>query len=233
MSSRRRQRKLVVMRLTRARLVTIERVATRQQAEFQFDLTGGHPALDLANTVSRRGDPERRKEHLENYGDLVSFALQDKILSPGQVTDLLRAARQRYVQAERSFRNTVEFREAVYRVFAAVAKGRPAPVEDVQKVNECTREALQHRKLIRRNASYSWEWSGEEKDAFDRILWPIVQSAADLLTSGELKLVRWCEAPDCEWLFLDHSRNRSRRWCDMNSCGNRAKARRHYQRTHD
>ena len=75
-----------------------------------------------------------------------------------------------------------------------------------------------------------WEWKSQ--NPVDSILWPIAQSAADLLTSPDLAAVRMCEAPDCAWLFLDQSRNRSRRWCDMKVCGNRQKARRHYQRMH-
>jgi predicted RNA-binding Zn ribbon-like protein len=64
-----------------------------------------------------------------------------------------------------------------------------------------------------------------------RLLWPIAESAAELLTSQEVSSIRLCEAPDCDWLFLDNSRNRSRRWCDMKICGNREKARRHYRRS--
>jgi predicted RNA-binding Zn ribbon-like protein len=87
--------------------------------------------------------------------------------------------------------------------------------------------------VARVNGGYRWVWQNEGKSLPEYVLWPIAQAATELLTSEELKLVRWCEAPDCQWLFLDHSRNRSRRWCDMASCGNRAKARRHYQRTRD
>jgi predicted RNA-binding Zn ribbon-like protein len=58
----------------------------------------------------------------------------------------------------------------------------------------------------------------------------VVKSAGDLLISGELDNVRVCSAPDCQWLFLDTSKNHSRRWCDMKGCGNRAKVRRHYER---
>lgn len=61
--------------------------------------------------------------------------------------------------------------------------------------------------------------------------WPIVYSAAKLLASSGLDRVRQCAGDDCGWLFLDTSRNHSRRWCDMADCGNRAKARRHYRRT--
>jgi predicted RNA-binding Zn ribbon-like protein len=208
-------------------------VPTKQQAAFQFDLTGGHPALDLANSVSRRDDPTRRREHLESFADLISFALQDKILSPKQANGLKVLARRSESDAARSFRKAITLREAVYRVFAATAKGGPAPPEDLLKINESAVEAMQHRHLARGNGSYHWEWQADGRNSLDRILWPIAQSSVELLTSDELKLVRWCEAPDCEWLFLDHSRNRSRRWCDMNSCGNRAKARRHYQRTRE
>jgi predicted RNA-binding Zn ribbon-like protein len=62
------------------------------------------------------------------------------------------------------------------------------------------------------------------------MLWPVAQSVEDLLTSAELIAVRECAAPDCGRLFVDTSRNRTRRWCDMRSCGNRAKVRRFYSR---
>jgi predicted RNA-binding Zn ribbon-like protein len=208
-------------------------VPTTQQNEFQFDLTGGHPALDLANTISRRDDPARCKEHLKSYADLVSFAIQDKIFSPKQGKELRRFAEKNGGAARRSFRKAIELREAIYATIAAVARGKTAPPKDVHTVNDYALEALRQRLLTDANSGFRWEWQTSGKNALDRIIWPIAQAAADLLTSDELKLVRWCEAPDCQWLFLDHSRNRSRRWCDMKSCGNRAKARRHYQRAHE
>jgi predicted RNA-binding Zn ribbon-like protein len=62
-------------------------------------------------------------------------------------------------------------------------------------------------------------------------LWPIVLAAAELLTSAGRARVRECAAHGCGWLFLDTSRSQRRRWCTMASCGNRAKARRFYERT--
>jgi predicted RNA-binding Zn ribbon-like protein len=121
----------------------------------------------------------------------------------------------------------------LYRVFSAIAQEKKPVADDLQLISECTREALRHRELVPLNGGYGWQWRSDLKNPFDRLLWPMAQSAADLLTSPELKIVRFCEAPDCEWLFLDHSRNRSRRWCDMKICGNRQKARRHYRRTHN
>lgn len=200
--------------------------------EYKFDLSGGHPALDLANTVSRRDDLARRREHLASYADLISFAVQDRIVSPKEATELRTWASKHAKEAERSLRIAIDLREALYRVFVAIAGQKAAPEADLALINEAALQSLQNRRLTRVNGGYQWQWESTGKNALDRILWPIALAATELLTSDELKRVRWCEAPDCEWLFLDNSRNRSRRWCDMTSCGNRAKARRHYERTH-
>ena len=79
------------------------------------------------------------------------------------------------------------------------------------------------------DSGFTWLWA-EGGKALDCMLWPIARSAADLLTEGPLAAIRLCEGRDCGWLFLDTSRNRTRRWCDMRICGNRAKARRHHER---
>jgi predicted RNA-binding Zn ribbon-like protein len=207
-------------------------VQSKQRPEFEFDLTGGNLSLNLANSVSRRDDPERRREHLESYADLIALARQSEIISSKQAAELRSYAMEHESEARQTFRNAIALREAIYRAFSAIAQGKPAAKPDLDLVSECTAEALQHRYVTRSDVGYRWEWRAEPKHQLDRILWPMAQSAAELLTSEELKLVRFCEADDCEWLFLDHSRNRSRRWCDMTSCGNRQKARRHYQRVH-
>jgi predicted RNA-binding Zn ribbon-like protein len=204
-----------------------------RQSEFQFDLTGGNLALNFANTVSRRNVPERRAEHLETYADLVSFADQSAILPARQANELLAYARRHDSEARRAFRKAIVLREALYRAFSAVAQDDTASSEDLATIGNYVLDSLRHRALIRMDGGYGWQWTQNGKTSLDYVLWPISQSAADLLTSDELKMVRFCEAPDCEWLFLDRSRNRSRRWCDMTSCGNREKARRHYRRTHD
>ena len=83
--------------------------------------------------------------------------------------------------------------------------------------------------LSARDGGFAWA-AGAPGTPLRRPLWPVLWSAADLLTSDRLARVRSCGDPRCGWLFLDTSRNRSRRWCDMADCGNRAKARRHYAR---
>jgi len=206
---------------------------TKHQPEFAFDLTGGQLALNFANTVSRRHNPGRRKEHLESYADIITFARQSGIISLKQEKELSDYIERHASEAVRTFRKAIAMREVMYRAFSAIAQGKAATTADLDLMNDFAIEALRHRCLARSNGGYRWEWRPDGKRPLDRILWETAQAAADLLTSPQLQLVRFCEAPDCEWLFLDHSRNRSRRWCDMTSCGNRQKARRHYQRTRE
>lgn len=208
-------------------------VSASQKLEFQFDLTGGQLALDLANTVSRRDDPQRRKDHLKSYWDVVSLLRQSEVILEKQAHELREYALHHPAEADRSFAKIVKLREAVYRVFSAAAQHKSVNPDDLKLINHFAIEALRHRQLAPAKGGYIWEWIADHKNPFDRFLWPVAQAATDLLTSDQFNLVRFCEAPDCQWLFLDRSRNCSRRWCDMTSCGNRAKARRHYRRTHE
>jgi len=203
---------------------------SKRASEYQFDLSGGVLCLDFANTVSRRQAPEHITDHLSGYADLVAFDGQSKVVSPEEAHDLLAHAGLHGTEASRSFRKAISLRESLYRAFSAIAAGNRAAANDVEQINNAAIEALNHRKLAHANSGYRWEWNWTGKDTLDRAIWPVAQSAAELLTSAGLDGVRECDAPDCAWLFLDQSRNRSRRWCDMKTCGNRQKARRHYHR---
>ena len=67
-------------------------------------------------------------------------------------------------------------------------------------------------------------------DAFAGLVIPVVESAADALILGELARVRRCADPRCQRVFFDNTKNGRRRWCDMATCGNRAKAARHREK---
>ena len=120
-------------------------------------------------------------------------------------------------------------REAIFEVFAARARGAPPPAGALRTLNKELPTALARLRLVAGGGGYRTEW--EDKDALDRMLWPVVRSVAELLTSDDLDRVRECAADNCAWLFLDRSKNRSRRWCDMAVCGNRAKVRRFRERS--
>ena len=202
----------------------------KAEREWEFDLSGGVLCLDFANTVSDRGAPAGSRDHLQGYDDLIFFAQDSGILSSPEARRAIEIARSNAQAASAVHRTAIALREAIYRVFAAATKSQVAKPKDVKMIEEFATEATKHRKLSASGREYRWEWRRDKDEMIMYTLWPIAQSAADLLTSDRLKKVRECEAPTCAWLFLDESRNHSRRWCDMKVCGNREKAKRHYER---
>jgi predicted RNA-binding Zn ribbon-like protein len=194
-----------------------------------FDLSGGHVGLDFANTLSRRGHVQAR-ERLQGYADLVAWALQAGIITAAEAPALLHEAVRRPQEATETLERAIAVRELLYRLFSAVAAGRsPLPV-DVNAFNTVLVDTLAFARVVPTGNGFTWGWTDAPK-RLDRLLWPVLRSAAELLTSEARHLVRECAADDCTWLFLDRSRNQRRRWCDMRTCGNRAKARRHYRPT--
>jgi predicted RNA-binding Zn ribbon-like protein len=205
---------------------------TREGADWQqeFDLSGGALCLDFANTVLKRNQQGKANDELSNYARLVGFAKQTNLISSAKADLLRRRASLSPAAVSRVLPAAVKLREAIYRVFSSLAGGKPATSRDVKLLDRFAVEAWRHRRLMPTHGGYRWQWKGEQTENFERMLWPIALSAAELLTSDKLRSVRECAADDCAWLFLDESRNSSRRWCDMAVCGNRQKARLHYQR---
>ena len=193
-----------------------------------FDLTGGDLALDFANTWGDRNRPGT--DDLQSYGHLLAFARQTALLAPGVAEALAARALSEPEEAEAALGAARALREALYGLFSARAQGRAVPAEDLAALNRALREALPHLTIVGDTAPPAWRWRDGERHLASP-LWPIARAAAELLTRDPSAPVRECGGSQCTWLFLDHSRGRSRRWCSMTSCGNREKARRHYRRT--
>jgi predicted RNA-binding Zn ribbon-like protein len=198
-----------------------------ESVTFNLTLTG-HLALDFANTVDWRGS-EDPQELLKSYADLVSWGQHAGAIAKQEARQLLREALRRRGVANGVVDRAIELRETIFRIFSAAANGLEVDDSDLAYLNRKLSAAMPRLKIGRRDDKYDWEWSGE--GALERILWPVVRAAAELLTSADLQDIRECPGAGCRWLFVDKSRNRSRRWCSMEVCGNRAKARRHYQHT--
>jgi predicted RNA-binding Zn ribbon-like protein len=197
---------------------------------------GGWLCLDFVN----RGDPRHaadRRDFLDSYPALVAWGRHAGAIGPAQGERLLAAASGDAGQARRVLDRAVRLREALYPILARVAGRQPPARQDLDQLNaELDQlnaelgEAMRHLRVAWSAAGFSWEW--DAGPALDQVLWPVVWSAADLLARGPLHRIRECPgAGNCGWLFLDLSKNASRRWCDMRSCGNRAKVRRHYARS--
>jgi predicted RNA-binding Zn ribbon-like protein len=198
--------------------------------EFAFELTGGALCLNFANTLDNRGH-ERPRELLDAFPQFVAWSRQAGALAGGQAAPLLRRAARRPAAAQATLRRATALREAIYRIFSACVEHRAAPPADLALFNAAAAGAFQKLRIGRTRRGFVWEWE-DDPAALDRMLWPVLRSAADLLTSPDLRRVRVCASHSCGWLFLDRSKNGSRRWCDMKICGNRAKVKRFYKRLH-
>lgn len=188
--------------------------------------------IDFANTVEWRQGAQRA-DHLTGFQDLVNWALDEGIVNASKANQILRQAEAGPSKANRTLQRAVTLREATYRIFEALAEGsRPKPV-DLAVLNEELSRAMSRSRIVQKANKFRWEWVDSDEDSLESLLWPIARSAADFLTSQrELSRIKKCANYEqgCGWLFEDNSKNGSRRWCSMSSCGNRIKARRHYER---
>ena len=193
----------------------------------ELSLVGGRLCLDFVNTVGSRGATNLR-DRLRGYPELLWWGVRAGVIGEEERRELMRRAERSPGAAEAAFRRAVEFREASWRVFRAVEDGVAPDPDDLATVNREVARAMSHARLVPAEAGFAWGWDDAPEP--DRVLWPVARSAAELLASPELRRVGRCAGEDCGWLYLDTSKNHSRRWCDMKDCGNRAKVRRHYRR---
>jgi predicted RNA-binding Zn ribbon-like protein len=187
-------------------------------------LIGGHLALNFSNSVWRRSS-SGPCEILETYARLVEWARVAGGLSAEQASVLRKEAIQRESEAAIVLERALTLREAIYDTFSPIAGSDSPDPRALATLNCELSTALCRRRIEGSPPDFAWTWGGSAV-ALDQMLWPIVHSAAELLTSEDLRWVRECQAADCDRLFLDTSRNRRRRWCNMEWCGNREKARR-------
>jgi predicted RNA-binding Zn ribbon-like protein len=199
------------------------------EREYLFELVGGRLCLDFVNTLNGSREMEETEEKLTSYAALVSWSRQAGELSEREARQLLKEAERRPKEAAKVVERAIALREAIYGIITTSANGASPSKADLKILNDALSQAMARSEIKRTTKGFSWGWTSDEM-TLDRMLWPVARSAAELLTSEEMNRARVCEAGDCTWLFMDLSKNHSRRWCDMKYCGNRAKSRRHYER---
>jgi predicted RNA-binding Zn ribbon-like protein len=182
-----------------------------------FQLIAGHPAVDLVNTLDWRFRENGPEELLESYDDLMRFSQQSGVLTAKQTRQARRAA------GPRTLKRCIELREAIAEVLYARLDGRDPRASSLHTLERFIQAARLQQQLIPTKAGFQWNW---KDDRADLPFWALSMCASDLLLSEAVARVRACDNPECRWLFLDTSKNHSRRWCDMQLCGNRMKARR-------
>ena len=205
-----------------------------------FALNGGHPALDLVNTLDHRFREEGPVELLGNFADLLRFAHDTKLLDVRHAGLLAGAAKRATGNrggATQALESARELREATATALYAAVDGRAPPAAAIRTLERYFLGASRHRQLRWRPSAKrsptpsgaSWAWRRSETDLALPV-WMLAQAASELMTSALLGRLRACGSETCRWLFLDTSKNHTRRWCDMKICGNRMKARRFHAR---
>ena len=196
-----------------------------------FDLAGGHPALDLVNSLDNRFRADGPHEMLASYTDLLRFTEESGLLQSQQVYALGKVAgSEAAVEALHAVR---ELREATAGVCYALVEEKTPPPDDIRTLERCFLAANQHRELCwqpplhdpEARANITWQWRRAESNP-SLPTWILSQAVAELLLSDRLDRIKTCQVDTCRWLFLDTSKNHTRRWCNMKVCGNRMKARR-------
>jgi len=218
------------------RVRTVEIMKVLPSSAAVMKLVGGRLCLDFVNTVDgRKSDSPRKKsqsvdtlvlgDKLEDYSDLVEWSRHSGIITPTEAGRLIQDSKRGTTEAQAVFQRAIALREALYRIFKAMVTGRTPQSVDLEKVNDELLKARNHERLISTEKGFTWEWIGREA-ALDRMLWSIVHSATEFLSTADLSRLRECGGEECGWMFEDISRNRSRQWCHMQDCGNLAKVRR-------
>jgi predicted RNA-binding Zn ribbon-like protein len=212
----------------------------RERPVAQMNMVGGRLCLDFVNTVGGwTPDPARdksdpfaaiaRADKLNDYVDLLAWSLRTGLLIENEAQALAREAGRRGKEAAATLKRAVALRGAIYRICAAIIhETRPRAV-DLDLLNQELNFAHGQVRLGESEGIFVWEWT-DAKNALDRTLWQVADSAAEMLTTDDLTRLRECPGEDCGWMFLDGSKNSRRQWCDMQICGNLAKVRRFRQR---
>jgi predicted RNA-binding Zn ribbon-like protein len=197
--------------------------------QIEWELDAGNLVLDFANTAEFHAS-DQPDEKLNSYADLVSWAETAGIISPQAGRALLTTSKDNPKIAEKSLQSALELREIIYRIFSELAGGKPPDQRDLAEFNNFLSKSLKHARIQEDEEIYTWGWDNMG-DSLESLLWPLARETANLLTSPDIKRVGECaDDRGCGYLYIDTSRNHSRRWCSMESCGNRAKAQRHYQK---
>ena len=199
-------------------------------SEGPFQYIGGDPAIDFVNTVdwTSRG-PEQ--ERLTDFDRVIRWAEGAGIVSTKAAGGLRARSRAKPREAESAYRNALRVRRVLERLFRSIAGGEPDG-EALDEFNRQLTRALERMRVApgKRPGGLHLGW-GDGGEGLDSVIWPVVWSAASLIVSEEASRIRICGGTDCGWMYVDRSRNKLRRWCQMETCGTREKSRRRYART--
>ena len=193
-----------------------------------FRCPGGALCLDFCNSGQNARGPSGA-EWIAGFPELIDWLEAAEAITRGQAARLRRAAAASPRAAAQVWGRAIKFREALFRVLNARTEGGAIAREDLSIVEAEHARAVSFARLAWTGDGYSWSLD-PSAESLDAALQPLVESAVSLLTSAKMERLRRCGNSTCYWLFIDETKNHSRRWCEMASCGNVLKVRRHREK---
>jgi predicted RNA-binding Zn ribbon-like protein len=187
-------------------------------------LIAGIACLDFVNTVEQLDATPEHDALAPGYANVLAWFAYAGLVEEEATTPLLRLARKQPREAAAVRKRAQALRSAIREVTIACIAGIAPPVESLAVFNDEVHRALTQGSFVAAGDRLRWEWTRTRQ--LDSPLWPITRSAAGLLSGDELTRVRGCAAADCAMLFLDRSKNGSRRFCSPSGCGNATRVRR-------
>jgi predicted RNA-binding Zn ribbon-like protein len=193
----------------------------------RWPLRGGVSCLDFANTEAYRGTGHEM-DLLQSYDMLVAWSLAAGALQPREAGPLLATAAEAREAATEILAKARELRSAIHVLMQSVAHRTEPPEAALATLNAFLVESQVHSQIARSNGGFEARFRPEDDMALP--IWRLTDSAARLLLSPDHANVRECPGHECGWLFLDTTKNHSRRWCDSADCGNKARVRAYAER---
>lgn len=187
-----------------------------------LSLVAGKLALDFTNTESGR-ESAKHLDHLQTAADLVAWAVHAEIIGERDASLFQHKFKGQSKPAYRLIRRGKSLRETIYQINLCVIAGQQPQDKLMRSLTAAHAEMSATATLAPHEGNYGWTWD-PKTGLTAAILGPITVSAMALLVHADLSRIKQCRGSHCGWLFFDSTKNKSRQWCDMSVCGNRAKA---------
>jgi predicted RNA-binding Zn ribbon-like protein len=191
-----------------------------------FLFLGNHPCLDFVNT-ELMVDGQRR-DLLATSADVIRWAVEAKLLTPAEA-DAIERQSGRQAISDDLLEQAREFRAVLRDMIERIAAGKTVPQSAVGAINDALRAHLGYPQITSVKGRFERRYQVEREGGV-HMLALLAESAAELLTTCDLSLIKKCQNPACVLFFYDTTKNHTRHWCSMSLCGNRHKVAAHYRR---
>jgi len=197
-----------------------------KRANQKFVFLGNNLCLDFVNTKIIRGG--RPTDLLGGFTDFMAWLVEAQVIGAAEAEEIEQKWESK-PEAAYALARALEFRVALHNLAERIIRGRPAPTAAIAAINELLRYQVGYTELKRTKGGFEKRLHARFAEPI-YLLYPIAESASDLLCYSDPSLIKKCEGDTCVIFFYDTTKNHSRRWCSMAFCGNREKVAAHYRR---